>query len=157
MARFSFRLQPLLNVKSQQEDNKKIELGKAMQRLEAERARLKSLETEKSDYIDEFNKKAVKTTVLKLVEYNRYISLLTSKIKRQKENVNCASRNVDKIRGELIKVSSERKIFDKLKDSKYELFLKEQASEEQKLNDEIVSFRKGNDTGEKDAEFQQRR
>jgi flagellar FliJ protein len=36
MASFTFRLQPVLNLKLQTEENKKNELGKAVQQLELE-------------------------------------------------------------------------------------------------------------------------
>ena len=149
MAKFSFRLQPLLSVKSQQEDNQKNELGKAMMKLEIEKAALHALEGEEERLVREFNEKSRKTTVEKLIEFNGYLSLLNSKIKRQKENVNCAARNVDKVREELIRIVKERKILDNLKDRKHEQFLFEEQKAEQKQNDEIVSYKhKGEGTGE---------
>lgn len=152
MAKFNFKLQTLLNVKSQQEDNLKNELGKAIQKLEKEKAKLSRLESEKDSYISEFNKKSRKTTVDKLIQFNGYISFLTEKIKLQKENVNYALQNVDKIREELIKTDREREILDKLKEKKYEIFRQEQLREEQVLNDEIINFRHdSNSTGDKDA------
>ena len=149
MAKFNFRLQPLLSVKSQQEDNQKNELGKAMRKLEKEKSTLRSLESEEVKLIKEFNEKSKKSTVEKLIKFNEYLSFLNSKIKQQKENVNCAARNVDKVREELIRIVKERKILDNLKDKKHEQFLLEQKKEEQRLNDEIVSYKhKGKDTGE---------
>lgn len=152
MARFNFRLQPLLSVKSQQEDNQKNELGKAMRKLEKEEATLRRLQDEEAKLINEFNEKSKKSTVEKLVKFNVYLSFLNSKIKQQKENVNCAVRNVDKVREELIRIVKERKILDNLRDRKYEQFLSEEQRTEQKLIDEILSYKhKGEDTGEQDA------
>jgi flagellar protein FliJ len=152
MAKFNFKLQTLLNLKSQQEDNIKNELRKAIQKLENEKAELRSLESEIEANISEFNKKSRKTTVEKLINFNKYISFLNVKIKHQKENVNYASQNVDKVREELIKIDKEHEILDRLKEKKYELFRKELLKEEQRLNDEIVNFRhKENHTGDKDA------
>jgi flagellar protein FliJ len=152
MAKFNFKLQTLLNVKSQQEDNIKNELGKSIQKLENEKTELRRLEMEMEANISEFNKKSRKTTVEKLIHFNGYISFLNTKIKHQKENVNYASQNVDKVREELIKIDKEREILDRLKEKKYEIFLKELLKEEQRLNDEIVSFKhKENHTGDKDA------
>lgn len=152
MAKFNFKLQALLNVKTQQEDNIKNELGKAIQKLEKEKAELRRLESEIEANISEFNKKSRKTTVEKLISFNGYISFLNDKIKLQKENVNYASQNVDKVREELIKIDKEREILDRLKENRYEIFQKELLKEEQRLNDEIVSFKhKQNSTGDKDA------
>jgi len=140
MAKFSFRLQSVLNVKTQQEDNLKNELGKAIRKLEAEKHKLAQLEDALNNLINEFNEKAKKSTVNKLIEFNEYLSLLTSKIKLQKENVNCAALNVDKVRVELIKAVKERQILDKLKEKKKDEYLLEQKKLEQKTNDEIVSY-----------------
>ncbi len=153
MAKFKFQLQTVLNIKNQQEDNLKNELGKAVQKLEKEKSELHRLNFVKDRHIMEFNEKSRKTTVEKLKEYNAYISLLTSKIKRQKENVNYASQNVDKVREELIKAVKERKILDKLKEKKYEEYMLESSREELKSNDEVVSYKYyDNDTGDFDGQ-----
>lgn len=141
MAKFSFKLQTLLKVKSQQEDNQKNELGKAIRRLEEENAMLRRLEFEKNRYIFEFNESSRKTTVDKLIKFNNYISHLTTKIILQKENINIAASIVDKVREELIKIVKEREILDKLKEKKYEAYLLEENRAEQKLNDQIVSYK----------------
>ena len=79
MAKFNFKLQTLLNVKSQMEDNLKNELGKAIHKLEEEKAKLRRLEFEKNRYIMEFNEKSRKTTVNNLIKFNNYISFLAAK------------------------------------------------------------------------------
>lgn len=140
MAAFSFRLQPVLNLRLQTEENLKNELGKAIQLLELEKQKLSGLETEMNELVDVFNKKTKKTTVRKLIEVKEYLSLLDSKIKRQKENVNSAMLNVDKIREELLKAVKERKILEKLRERKLEEYQLEQKKLEQKTNDEIVSY-----------------
>ena len=76
-----------------------------------------------------------------LIKFKNYISLLTTKIMQQKENINLAAYNVDKVREELIKIVKEREILDKLKEKKYEAYLQEQLKAEQRLNDEIISYR----------------
>lgn len=140
MAAFSFRLQTVLNLRLQTEENLKNELGKAIQLLELEKQKLSGLETEMNELVDVFNKKTKKTTVRKLIEVKEYLSLLDSKIKRQKENVNSAMLNVDKIREELLKAVKERKILEKLRERKLEEYQLEQKKLEQKTNDEIVSY-----------------
>lgn len=141
MAKFIFSLEAVLNVKSQQEENKKNELGKAIHKLEAERHKLAQLESTRKEIIAEFNLKTKKTTIRKLIEFNEYLSLLKSNIGQQKERVNKAELNVDKIREELVKAVQERKILEKLKEKKYAEYLTEQKKLEQKTNDEIVSYK----------------
>ena len=142
MAKFVFKLQPLLNVKQQMEDNLKNELGKAIKQLEKEKAVLAEREDEKSRCIAEFNEKAGRGISVKTMrDYNVYILHLSERILLQKENVKLASNNVDKIREELLKIIKEREILEKLKEKKFAEFLEEQLKEEQKINDEIVSYK----------------
>lgn len=141
MAKFIFRLEAVLNVKRQQEENIKNELGKAIQRLETEKQKLAGFERSKEEIISEFNRKTKKTTVHKLIEFNSYLSLLKTNIIHQKERVNKAALDVDKIREELVKAVQERKILEKLKEKKHDEYLIEQKKLEQKTNDEIVSYK----------------
>jgi len=141
MAKFVFKLQSVLNIKKQQEESKKNELGKAMQMLEAEKRKLADLENALEETVREFNEKTKKTTVQELISYNEYLSSLNSSIRSQKERVNDAAVYVDKIREELINAVKEREILDKLKEKKYEEYLTEQKKLEQKTNDEIVSYK----------------
>ncbi|NJD01283.1 MAG: flagellar export protein FliJ [Ruminiclostridium sp.] len=152
MPKFIFKLQTLLKVKTQIEDNLKNDLGKAIHKLEDEKAKLWRLEFEKNRSIMDFNEKSRKTTVDNLIRFNNYISFLAEKILNQKENINLASRNVDKIREELIKTVKEREILDKLKEKKHDVFQKEQLKDEQRSNDEVISFRQvRRHTGEENA------
>jgi flagellar FliJ protein len=141
MAAFNFRLQPVLNIKIQKEKNLENELGKAVQKLEAEKLQLLRLESSLNEMVSEFNKKTKKSTVHTIIEFNGYISVLNSKIKSQKEIVNCAALNVDKIREQLLTAVKDRKILDKLKENKHEEYLLEQKRLEQKTNDEITSYK----------------
>jgi flagellar FliJ protein len=140
MAKFVFKLQSVLNLRKQKEDSIKNELANAMKKLEAEKRKLSELETMLEDTVREFNEKTKKTTVHKLIEFNEYLSLLNSRIKEQKENVNNAVQYVDKVREELVKAVKERKILEKLRERQFEEFLLEQKKLEQKTNDEIVSY-----------------
>jgi flagellar FliJ protein len=140
MPKFTFRLQPVLNIRNQQEENLKNEMGKAIQKLEAEKQKLRSLEEKENQIVDEFNKKTQKTAVKSLLQFNDYIGFLKSQIISQKENVNKAAVNVDKVREELVKAVKNRKIMDKLKDKKKEEYVQEEKKLEHKANDEIVSY-----------------
>ncbi|MCX7922375.1 MAG: flagellar export protein FliJ [Clostridia bacterium] len=142
MPKFVFKLQPLLNIKTQMEDSLKNELGKATQKLEDEKRVLKGIELEQETIINEINIKSTHGVLVeKLKEYSTYISFLKDKANLQKENINLAQNNVDKYREQLIKVVQEKKILEKLKEKQYQEFLKDQMKEEQKLNDEIVSYK----------------
>lgn len=149
MAKFIFRLEPVLRLKIQKEESIKNELGKAIQKLESEKRKLERLKITREEIIDEFNLKTKKTTVRSLIEFNNFLSHLNFKIKQQKERVNKASLIVDKIREELVKAVQERKILENLKEKKHEEYLTEQKRLEHKTNDEIVSYKhKGSSSGD---------
>lgn len=149
MAKFKFRLKQILELKIKMEDNLKNELGKAQRKLAEEEKLLEYLKLLEEENIKDFNLQANKgISVDHLKMHISYISLIRGKIALQKENVNYAQHVVDKVRGELIKIMQERKILDKLREKKFNLFKKEQAKLEQKLNDEIISYKLGcNSTG----------
>ena len=142
MSKFNFKLQSVLDLKIQMEDNKKNEFGSAVKKLENEKKLLENIKLEKEENINAFsNELKNKAKVWTLRQINGYISLLEQKIEVQKENVNKASDIVDKKREELLEAVKERKIMDKLKEKEYCLFLKQELKEEQKIIDEIISFK----------------
>lgn len=154
MARFVYRLQPLLNVKKQMEDNKKNELGKELQKLEVEKVKLKKIETSKEECIDDFNTcTSHGATIGKIKEYNIYLSFLNDKLWSQKQDVKLQEDNVDKVREELIGIVQEREMLDKLKEKNYQRFMEEQLKEEQKLLDEVASYKHNKSlTGDKNGQ-----
>lgn len=142
MAKFKFRLQPLLNIKIQLEDSAKNELGKAVQKLEEEKEIGRSLLEHREKYINEFNEKASKTVRIdELRSYTMYISRLAKNIDDQNKNIKEASDSVDKYREELIKIVKERKILEKLREKKFNEYLIDMSKDEQKRMDEIVSYK----------------
>ena len=152
MAKFIFKLQSLLNVKIQMEDNLKNELGKAMKKLEKERERLRHIENERNECINQFCGESRKGVMVgKLKEYGSFIAFLKEKAELQKENINYAQNVVDKYREQLIKVVQEKEMLEKLRDKKHQEYLKEQLREEQKINDEITSYKYNKTLGEQNG------
>lgn len=152
MAKFVFKLQALLNVKMQMENNLKNELGKAVQRLEKEREKLLKIENERNECINQICGQSSKGVMVgKLKEYGTYISFLKEKAEHQKENINYAQNVVDRYREQLIKVVQEKEMLEKLKEKKYQEYLKEQFKEEQKINDEITSYKYNKILGEQNG------
>lgn len=145
MAKFIYKLQSLLNLKMQMEDSLKNELGKAVQKLEDEKKILVGIESDlEGSILQIYSKSSKGMRVEELKEYNYYISFLRERIESQKENINHAQNIVDTYREKLIKVVQERKMLDKLKQKKFQDYLAEQQKEDQKQNDEIVSYKFNN-------------
>lgn len=142
LPKFVFKLQSVLNIKQQMEDSLKNELANAVKKLEAEKDILRQIEAEMEAKIEDINSKSSKGILVeKLREYNAYIAKLKETGGVQKENINKAQQNVDKYREMLLKAVQEREMLEKLKEIKFQEYLKEQLKEEQRLNDEIASFR----------------
>ena len=141
MGKFNFKLQPVLNLKKQVEENMKNELGKAVQELERQKKILEEIEQERDEYITDINKQSTSgISVGKLKEYGLYISLLNKKADNQKNNIKKAQKSVDMYRERLVVAMQERKMMEKFREKKYEEYFKEQLKQEQKVNDEIASF-----------------
>jgi len=142
MVKFKFRLQPLLNIKIQLEDSAKNELGKAVQKLEEEKEKGRSLLRHREKYINGLREKSSSVArIEELRSYTMYISSLAKKVEDQNKNIKEASDIVDRYREELIKIVKERKILEKLREKKLNEYLIEMSKDEQKRMDEIVSYK----------------
>lgn len=142
MAKFIFKLQALLDLKIQLEDAQKIELGKSIRHMELQKRIYSDMEFEKEEVIGLFNSSSGKgVQVGKLKEYSTYISVLKQRMEEQKERVNCAEENVDKNREQLLKIVQEKKILEELKSRKLEEYRKAQFKLEQRLIDEVTSYK----------------
>jgi flagellar FliJ protein len=140
--KFNFRLKPILNIKMQKEDILKAELGRVLEILNKENKKLELMVCELRNYIIEYKELLKETwTVHNVNSYNAYFDKQKKMIEIQRENVNKAKENADKIRKELINVTKEKKMLEKLEEKKRTAFNRMLLSEEQKLIDEIVSYK----------------
>jgi flagellar protein FliJ len=152
MQKFGFRLESVLNLKSQLEDNAKNSLARATRELESQLDCLEGLKNVNEGSMNSLNAEVdVGIPVYRIMVYNSYLSYLKNKIIDQKENVNIAEQDVDINRESLIKAMQERKILEKLKEKKYQEYQKEQNKVEQLLIDELNSFKFKDGSGEENA------
>jgi flagellar FliJ protein len=141
MHKFAFRLESVLNLKTQMEDNAKNNLARATKELENQKVCLEELKNVNDVSMSSLTEEVDEgIPVYRVQFYNNYLSLMKDKIANQKENVNIAERNVDTNREYLIKAMQERKVLEKLKEKKYKEYAKEQIKEEQLGIDELNSF-----------------
>lgn len=142
MAKFEFKFQSLLNIKTQLEDNLKNILAREMSELRRLEEILEDLNNDENDLIKLITTKSQQgITVDFLKKYNSYLSFLKEKINNHKEKVNIQSGVVDKYRGELVKAMQERKVFEKLREKALEQHLRDQIASEQKVVEEVVSYK----------------
>jgi flagellar FliJ protein len=142
MAIFRFSLRKLLRLKEQIEDSVKNDLGIAIRALEYEKERLASIDAEISALNDEFRKActgSIRTEKIK--EIKAYLEVRHDDRKRQAAVVKNCEENVDKIREKLVNAMKERKVLENLREREFEKFRQQEGRDEQKLTDELVSYK----------------
>lgn len=142
MQKFGFRLESVLKLKTQIEDNAKNNLARATRELENQKYRLVELEEIKEVSMNKLTSEVDSgIPVYQIRNFNSFFGLMKNKITKQKVNVNNAQNDVDINREALVKAMQEKKILEKLKEKKYEEYLKEQNKAEQQLIDELNSYK----------------
>ncbi|MEN8906890.1 MAG: flagellar export protein FliJ, partial [Clostridiales bacterium] len=135
-------LETLLNLKNQFEKNIKNELGKEIQKLEKEKKIMDNYLKEKDNYLNVYNNKLNSMVEVRYIrEMSEYLIQLKKRIEFQKKTINKFEKSVDIIRVKLIKIVREKKMLEKLKEKEFEKYNKEELKVEQKLNDEIASYK----------------
>ena len=142
MAKFNFRLAPILRIKEKVEDLKKNEFGKAIVELEGERTRLAALEGDRTACIQSFRASLNKGVAPdEIRQHNIYLDKLKVLIKQQHIVIARAEEKVEQKRKELVEAMRDRKALDVLKENERLEFLEEEKRSEQKSVDEIVSYK----------------
>ena len=137
-----YKLQRLLDVRGMIEEEKKVEMGNAVQRLESEKNELIRINEERAIMAKEFGIESVKgTTVGKLQEITGYLDYFKKAEKLQKFRTKMAENYLEKCREELLKASQEKKMIEKLKEIDLEKYIQEEKIKEDKIVDDLVSFK----------------
>ena len=142
MAKFNFKLESVLHLREKLEDAKKNEFGAAIRALEEEKAKLAALEQEQLDTIESFRQSINEGIEPEDIHnHNNYLAKLKFLIKQQHIAIKKAEAFVEIKRLELVEAMRDRKSLDKLKENKYEEFIAEEKQAEQKIIDEVVSYK----------------
>ena len=123
------------------EDFRTSGLGKLKEYIE-ECDKLEKLE-EKKNYYEQEIKRSYED-VISIVEMKRLhesIEITKRAMEEQKIVIKKAEKKVEEEREKLNEAIKERKTFEKMKEKAFENFLEELKKEEDKVNDELVSFR----------------
>ncbi len=142
MARFSYRLQGVLNLRLQQEEQAKSEFSFASKELDDQLAILQELENRRKAYIEEgytLRSQAV-MDVQEIVDNNYAEKQIRSMILRQEQVVERYRGKLEVARIKLTKAVQERKMQERLKEKAFEQFVEEEKEAEFKEMDERTSF-----------------
>jgi len=142
LAKFRFSMESILKIKYSLEEQKKQEFGMAMKKLEAEKILLNSLNKRREDSVATF-KVNVSSAInpKESADFSNYIEALKFKIEEQAIKVKRANAEVEKKREELVEATKEKKKFEKLKENQHENYIIEEKRSEQRVTDEIVSYK----------------
>ena len=141
MARFKYRMQNILELTEKLETQEKINFGIAQAALNEEQDKLKALLERRVAYEEQERSLTLGEIDLKKLELCKQgIMTLKVKIRDQMIAVQKAQRNVERARRRLNEVMKDRKTHENLRDKAFEEFKKELAAEENKINDELVSY-----------------
>jgi len=145
MAGFVFRMQGFLGIKEKIEEQKKLEYGKALKKLEEEKNVLNMLNNKKNSLIfamRECVNSHINSSQLK--RYNTFIDVIKNKIEEQEEVVEQAENFAETKRLQLVESMKERKMLEVIKENDRVEYNREQLLKEQKVVDEIVSYQYNN-------------
>lgn len=141
MAKFTYRMQSILDIKYKLEEQEKTAFGLASKRLQEENEKLQQLMLRRINYERRAGELAMgKIDVLKIKENKRAIDTMKSLIRDQIMQVHAAEKNVELARKRLNAVMVDRKAHEKLREKAFEEFKVELAAQEAKEIDQLVSF-----------------
>lgn len=141
---FKFSLEPVLALKEKVEDSKKRELGAATMYQEKVYKEKLVLEQKKAEALQAAKFKEnqfVDVTAIKA--FNHYNQLITQNIQDKGKQLEEAKIKVEEKREELLDAVKERKILDNLKSIHREVFIEEEKRDEQRIMDDMVTYRFG--------------
>lgn len=146
MGRFRFRLQNILNVKKQMENQEKIAFSTASLLLSEAEEKLQEMRHRKETYEAESRLLVQgKIDFRKIQQCRNAIYVVEEQIKEQIVEVRTAQMNVEAARRRLNEVMIERKTYEKLRERALEKFRRQEVYEENKVIDELVSYMHGED------------
>ena len=144
MAKFTYRMQSILNIQYQLETQAKMEFGRAQMRLMEEEERLQGLIDRKEAYLEEGRKMRSDVLHVSDLKDNRNAMLIMDEmIEAQREQVALAQEVVEAARLKLQEVMQERKMHERLKEKALEQFIQEENAAEGKTVDELTSYTYG--------------
>lgn len=144
MARFRYRMQNILNVKQKLETQARNEFAVAAAKVTEEENKLKALTDRREGYKDYLKKLSEgNLDIPKINETNQAIDAMGYLIEDQILQVKFAEKMLEQKREALQAAMQDVKTHEKLKERQFEQFLKDEAANESKEIDELVSYRYG--------------
>jgi len=144
MAVFRYKMQNVLNIKLQLENQANMEYGLKLAKLREEEEKMQALLDRKQGYVDKgIELLADVLDVLEIAANKAAVIKMDEYIASQQEAIEDAQFEVDLARKKLTEAMQERKIHERLRENALEEFLQEEKEKEKKEIDELTSFTYG--------------
>ncbi len=141
MKKFSYRMENVLNIKLQMEEQQKIAFALASNALDEEKDKLNRLSARQRRYESRFKELLGDDLDLREIAHTRKgIDQMKVLVREQMFNVVSAEKKLDMERKKLYDIRVERKTQEKLKEYAFEDYKKEFAAEEAREIDQTVSY-----------------
>lgn len=141
MAKFTYKMQNILEIKYKLETQAKTAFSIAAANLNKEEEKLVELNLRKQKYEAEAKELRASRLDFQAIKVNRTaVENMKGAIRSQTLAVQVAHRNLESARKHLQEVMMERKTHEKLKEKAFDVFKKEIEKDESKVVDELVSF-----------------
>ncbi len=143
MNKFNFKFQKILEYKESIEDLNRSMYNKELNLFNDEKIKLEALVHTRETLNKQREVSVNLTTIKDLKLYSSYLEDISDRIDKQNIEVKAKERNVKIAKEKLIEAVKEKKTFEKLKEKHYNEFLYYEKKEEEKLIDQLVSFKGG--------------
>lgn len=141
---FKFKLEPVLALKEKVEENSKRELGVAIQHQEyLYQEKLKLIQEKKQAYEEAQQRAQNIVDVKSLKLFNTYSTYMEQRIEKKGKQLEEADKQVKLKREVLLEAVKERKILNNLKERQEEIFIEEEKQGEQRITDDLVTYKYG--------------
>lgn len=137
---YKYKMQNILDLKSDIEEQKKEEFGSAMFLLNHEEEILSAINKEKISAIERKELEKMHFNINRLKQYTLYLKMIDQRIEEQEIRVEEQRKMVLEKKEEMLEARKETKAFEKLKEHDYEEFMEEEKKTEEKTIDSIVTF-----------------
>lgn len=136
-----FKLEPILKLRSQNEESQKRILGKLRIELATAKRQYELLLQEKQSLLMNYAQAMLGTIQQdELACMRQYIGVVDNRIKKQLEQVKALQTQVEQQQMVLQEAMKERKIMENLKEVHLERWFEEEKRQEQCITDQLVSY-----------------
>ena len=144
MKKYSFRLQPVLEIREKALEDKRLEMAKVLKLLNDYENELKTLEEKTVNYnveLEGISNSNDYINVADIAGYNNYLVDIEQKIKNQKFLIENTKKVLREKQSEVNEVLKEVKVLEKLKETQSQKFYKAIEKKEAEEIDDIITAR----------------